>query len=95
MHGAGLFGAQCGLVEGSLMFIGIIGRQKGKSVDDVEPLCFEFAEKFTKKFGSLLCRELRPEGFNDDNPPHLCEPRTIDAISFAADFISQKFSLKI
>jgi hypothetical protein len=27
MHGAGRFGAQCGLVEGSLMFIGIFGKK--------------------------------------------------------------------
>ena len=32
MHGAGKYGAQCGLVEGSLMFIGIYG--KSQYLDD-------------------------------------------------------------
>ncbi len=27
MHGAGEYGAQCGLVEGTLMFLGIYGRK--------------------------------------------------------------------
>ena len=31
MHGAGKCGAQCGLVEGALMFIGIYGRRNQKS----------------------------------------------------------------
>ncbi len=28
MHGAGKYGAQCGLVEGTLMFIGLFGHSK-------------------------------------------------------------------
>ena len=28
MHGAGYYGAQCGLVEGTLMFIGLYGNKK-------------------------------------------------------------------
>ena len=94
MHGAGLFGAQCGLVEGALMFIGIVGRGKGMSIDEVEPICYEFAEGFQREFGSLLCREIRPEGFSDDNPPHICEPRTVEAIVFAAEFIVEKLELE-
>jgi hypothetical protein len=31
MHGAGEYGAQCGLVEGALMFLGIIGREKASA----------------------------------------------------------------
>lgn len=31
MHGAGRFRAQCGLVEGALMFIGILGTERGKT----------------------------------------------------------------
>jgi C_GCAxxG_C_C family probable redox protein len=94
MHGAGLFGAQCGLVEGALMFIGLAGRGKGMTIDDVEPICYEFADRFQKEFGSLICRELRPEGFSDDNPPHICEPRTVEAIVFAAEYIAEKLDFE-
>ena len=63
------YGAQCGLIEGVLMFIGLLGNSRGYSREDIEAVCFEFAEGFEKKLGSLICRELRPEGFKEDNPP--------------------------
>lgn len=88
MHGAGGFRAQCGLVEGTLMFLGIFGRQKHVPDQHIVEQCYAFASKFQNRFGSLLCRELRPEGFHPDNPPHLCEQFTKDAIIFAAEYIS-------
>jgi C_GCAxxG_C_C family probable redox protein len=88
MHGAGKFGAQCGLVEGSLMLIGILGRKKNLIDEITVKNCFRFAEEFQKKFGSLSCCTLRPEGFKPENPPHLCERMTVEAIRFTADFIS-------
>jgi len=63
LHGAGGFRAQCGLVEGALMFIGIYFAKKRKSNDEIVSLCYQFADEFTKKFHSLRCRELRPGGF--------------------------------
>jgi hypothetical protein len=89
MHGAGKYGAQCGLVEGTLMFLGIIGRMKGISDENIENSCNEFAGQFENRFRSLLCRVLRPEGFSDDNPPHLCEKLTCEAIGFNSDFIAR------
>ena len=87
MHGAGRFRAQCGLVEGALMFAGIIGSCDGHSDKDIESLCFRFAEAFTNRFGSLLCRDLRPGGFLPSDPPHACEALTVQAVSFTADFL--------
>jgi len=87
MNGAGRSGAQCGLVEGTLMFIGIYGAQKGLSKDEIVKLCYEFAKAFQQRFKSLACKELRPNGFNADDPPHLCEGKTKIAISFSEDFI--------
>lgn len=43
LHGAGGYRAQCGLVEGSLMFIGIYGRMKGKTDRETARICYEFA----------------------------------------------------
>jgi hypothetical protein len=88
MHGAGGYRAQCGLVEGALMFVGIAAKAKGLSDDAIVQACYDFAEQFELRFGSLLCRELRPEGFKPDNPPHLCEELTRDAILLDISLIS-------
>ena len=88
MHGAGKYGAQCGLVEGTLMFIGILGRTLNISDDDIVNSCNDFANQFENRFNSLLCNILRPEGFNPDNPSHLCEKLTCEAVCFNIDFIT-------
>lgn len=87
MHGAGQYGAQCGLVEGALMFLGLRYAQQ-KGAEKTAALCKQLATNFERRFGSLLCRELRPEGFKKDNPPHLCEPRTVEAVLFHIEFIT-------
>ncbi|MDD2388300.1 MAG: C-GCAxxG-C-C family protein [Desulfobacterales bacterium] len=95
MHGAGQYGAQCGLVEGALMFIGIIGRAKQIPDQQIIALCRDYARQFEARFHSLICRELRPRGFNPDNPPHLCEPLTRTAIRFDIHFISDALHIRI
>lgn len=80
MHGAGGYRAQCGLVEGMLLFIGVIGREKQLKDDSIVDFCKEFATKYEKQFSSLACRDLRPNGFRKDDPPHLCEDLTIKSI---------------
>lgn len=90
MHGAGSFGAQCGLVEGALMFIGIWGKERGLPNEAIIDLCYCYARQFEEKFGSLLCKQLRPQGFNPDNPPHLCETLTNQAVKFAAEYLEAK-----
>ncbi len=88
MHGAGQYGAQCGLVEGTLMFIGILGRRGGIQDDHIVKSCKEFAQLFEKRYASLVCNILRPQGFSKDNPPHLCEDFTCQAVVFNIEFIS-------
>jgi C_GCAxxG_C_C family probable redox protein len=90
MHGAGAFGAQCGLVEGSLMLIGILGKEKEMSTEAIISLCYSFAQEFEGKFSSLLCKQLRPQGFRPDNPPHLCEGLTNQAVKFTAEYLERK-----
>lgn len=89
LHGAGGFRAQCGLVEGGLMFIGILGAEKKLSRDERVGLCQKYAAEFTERFGSLRCLELRPSGFSADDPPHMCERLTCDAIAFTYEFINR------
>lgn len=87
LHGAGGYRAQCGLVEGALMFTGIYLHALGKTEDEIVSACYHFAAAFDRTFGSLRCRELRPSGFSEDDPPHRCEKLTCDGIEFAYRYI--------
>ncbi|WP_320129841.1 C-GCAxxG-C-C family protein [uncultured Sphaerochaeta sp.] len=87
MHGAGGYRAQCGLVEGALMFLGIFFAQKGQADESISKLCYSYAEEFTQEFSSLECRDLRPNGFQETDAPHVCENLTVKAIAFTRDFI--------
>lgn len=89
MHGAGGYGAQCGLVEGTLMFIGIFGRNLNIPDDEIVTFCCEFAGQFENRFKSLLCNILRPKNLAPEIPPHLCEEFTCEAIDFSIDFIGR------
>lgn len=87
LHGAGGYRAQCGLVEGALMFIGIYLHSLGKEDDEIVSVCYNFAAAFDKAFGSLRCFELRPTGFSENDPPHMCENLTCNGIEFAYQYI--------
>jgi len=88
MHGAGEYGAQCGLVEGTLMFLGIAGRRQNIPDEAIIRACKTYARQFENRFRSLSCAALRPEGFDPQNAPHLCEAFTRDAVGFAIQFMS-------
>lgn len=87
LHGAGGYRAQCGLVEGTLMFIGIYFHILGKTEVEIVSTCYNFASTFDKTFSSLRCLELRPAGFSENDPPHMCEKLTCRAIEFAYQHI--------
>lgn len=89
LHGAGGYRAQCGLVEGPLMFLGIYLHNLGKTESELVSACYHFASAFEKTFGALRCLELRPTGFSESDPPHLCETLTCRAIQFAYEYISE------
>ena len=87
LHGAGGYRAQCGVVEGSLMFIGIYFHMMGKTEDEIVSSCYNFAAAFDRAFGSLRCFELRPTGFSESDPPHMCENLTCEGIEFTYQYI--------
>lgn len=89
MHGAGGYRAQCGLVEGALMFIGIYYDLLGKNEGEVIKACYDYAEAFEKEFGDLRCSVLRPFGFSPSDPPHMCEGLTCRTIAFAYEYIKE------
>ncbi len=88
MHGAGKYRAQCGIVEGTLLFLGCYLTSQRKDEDYIVSACYRFAESFENKFGALTCRVLRPIGFNENDPPHACENLTVNAIMFSYSYIS-------
>ncbi|MDF2634161.1 MAG: GCAxxG family protein, partial [Pelosinus sp.] len=87
---AGRYGSQCGLVEGALMFIGVYAQKKGVEPQGITKLGHEFSSGFQAEFGSVLCKELRSQGFTPENPPHLCESISKRAVAFTAKFISKE-----
>lgn len=87
LHGAGGYRAQCGLVEGTLMFMGIYLHTLGKAENEIVSACYDFASAFEKRFGSLRCLELRPSGFSENDPPHMCENLTCNSVEFIYQFI--------
>lgn len=91
MNGAGKLGAQCGLVEGTLMFIGVWGRKRNFSYDKVQSLCKNYALLFEQRFNSLLCRQLKDRArIVALDPDHPCEELKISAISMAIDYLSDR-----
>jgi len=89
LNGAGGYGAQCGLVEGCLMFIGIIGEKHNFKKEEILTICRDFAHDFQEKFGSVLCSKLRPKIVNNSSI-HLCENLTKDAVLFAVNFMESR-----
>ncbi len=69
------------------MFIGIYLHIQGKTEDEIVSACYNFAAAFDRMFGSLRCLELRPTGFSESDPPHMCEELTCDGIEFAYQYI--------
>ena len=90
MHGAGGYRAQCGLVEGGLMFLGMYLSSLGWSRAEIIKACYRYGEAFEKEFDALTCRELRPQGFAEGQPPHMCEGLTNRAICFAYAFVQNQ-----
>ena len=88
MHGAGKYGAQCGILEGGIMFVSIYSKQQGLSKKEITPMVYSWAALFEKKMGSLVCKGLRPYPFTaEDAPKHLCEPVTVKGITLAVQLI--------
>lgn len=59
------------------------------SEEETVSACYKYAEAFEKRFGSLRCYDLRPSGFTPDDPPHMCEKLTCDAVEFACQYIEE------
>lgn len=87
MPGLGKNGLTCGIVVGSLLFHGILAKEKEFRKDVAKQQAEMLVVGFKEKFGSELCSNLRPEGFSVTNPPHLCEKFTVEALEYVINFI--------
>jgi len=72
-----------------------VSRERGVPDEEAVQACQDFARQFEARFGSLLCRELRPQGF----PPelageHICEGLTVEAILFSIAFVADWLKLE-
>lgn len=65
------------------MFIGIYLHMLGKTENKIVSACYDFASAFEKRFNS----QLRPTGFSENDPPHMCENLTCSAIEFAYQYL--------
>ncbi|WP_297219808.1 C-GCAxxG-C-C family protein [uncultured Desulfovibrio sp.] len=83
LNGAGRFQAQCGLVEGPMMFLGLLGARHGLNHKAVGKWCYRYADSFQQRFGSLNCRVLRGGPFSPQDKPYACEGLTVDSICHA------------
>lgn len=89
LPGAAQCGAQCGIVSGTIMFMGIFGKNFGIDDNTIKNFCKKFTNTFEATFKSLQCNVLRPEGFHPDNPPHICETLTCDAVNISVKLVSE------
>lgn len=87
LNGLGQYRAQCGLITAGVMFIGIVAQSQNRDKEYINDICRGLAQAFDKKFGSLDCRMLRPDGFKEENPPNLCKPLATDALTAIIDYI--------
>lgn len=88
LNGQGQYGAQCGLVTAAAMFIGILGKHMDLCEKNIHRHCHAVTDRFEKTFASLERRLLRPEGFKDSNPSHLCERLAANAVILIDDYIT-------
>ena len=94
LWGAGGYRAQCGLVEGGLMLFGLLGSRAGHDRAEIGRFCRSYAEGFDREFGGLSCRELRPEGFRKDDPPHRCEDLARRTVLFTCRELARVMNLE-
>jgi len=84
MSGAGNYIAQCGLVDGTLMFLGIWGKEYELPELTIKRLCRKYVKQFGLAFGSLVCKNLRPK----IRGRHICGGFTSASVEFSINFIN-------
>ncbi|HOU15098.1 MAG TPA: C-GCAxxG-C-C family (seleno)protein [Anaerolineae bacterium] len=85
MPGAGGVEHLCGLVSGVLMFVGVWGGQQGLHRQKLRPLTVNLSQAIQERFGSLMCRDLRPaEG---------CGPLAVAFLTFVIPYLESRLNV--
>ncbi len=74
-----------GLLNGAVMFMGILFSKKNMAEREISNICTRFADKFQEKFGSVINRDLG----SSKEALRLKEEMTVNAILFDYDFLSE------
>lgn len=77
----------CGAYEGVLAFVRDYAEQKGLESD---ALIKDFRSVFSCQYRSVICSDLRPEGFRKNDPAHICAPYMLDIILFTYDYLLKR-----
>jgi len=84
LPGAGGTGELCGLVSGTLMFIGVWGRRKGFHREAFEPVAKGFTEGVHERLGSVRCEALESDG---------CGALAEEVLIFAAAHLAREWGV--
>jgi len=84
MSGAGNYIAQCGLVDGTIMFLGIWGKECDLPELTIKRLCRKYVKQFDLEYGSVVCKDLRPKVKGS----HICGGLTSQSVEFSINFIN-------
>ncbi|MFA6521623.1 MAG: C-GCAxxG-C-C family protein [Candidatus Gracilibacteria bacterium] len=95
-NGGGQAGGQCGILNGGLIILSLMcGRYSNDtSREPLQSLARKLTREFEDKFKSLLCREIRSEGFNASQLESICNKRIVEGVGFLLDFFKRN-SLEI
>lgn len=83
--------AQCGLMSGALMFLGIYGREKNIPNSQLKSYSYDYSKYFQRKFGDTGCNSLNGKNSSLNLSPFSCEILTKDVVKFTFDFINKNF----
>lgn len=93
LHGVNPTISQCGLLTGSLMFLGIYAREKNIPNSQITKYYYDFSKYFQRKFGDTLCQSLNNEKENLGISPFSCEKLTKDVVTFTSSFIHKNIKI--
>lgn len=93
LHSTTEYGGQCGLLEGLLIFVGIYGREKNYSNNEIVRHCAKLTRKFDNLFRTLSCHDLKGASKKIFESPHSCENITIDIVLLTKKYIDKNMPL--
>ena len=89
LHGVDPMIAQCGLLSGGLMFLGIYSCEKNIPNSQLSKYYYDYSKYFQRKFGDTGCQNLNGNSKSLGLKPYACEDLTKDVVEFTINFIEK------